>query len=153
MLGLLLWLMRMFISSLIGVAIGLAAIRALDYITVGVREFQVIRGKPEAVSLYVGGFIILVGLVIHGSALNPIFLGQSILIGSFFNIERLLVVILSMVVAIVFGWIFYLIFSRLAPFGVDLDDINQSPTAVATFLFSYEVFVGLALHAALTIPL
>lgn len=152
-LGILLWLSRTFVSSLLCVVVGFAAIKALDFITVDIKEFRVIRGKPEATALFVGGFIVFIGLVIHGSALNPFFFGQSILIGSFFNLARMLVVILSLATCAFFGWLFYVIFGKIAPFKVDLDDINQSPTAVGAFLFCYEVFLGLVVHAALTIPL
>lgn len=153
MLGILLWLLRTFVSSLLCIIIGFVAIVALDFITIGIKEFRAIRGKPEATSLFVGGFIVFIGLVIHGSALNPFFFGQSILVGSFFNPERFLVVLLSTVTCIFFGWLFYFIFGKIAPFKVDLDDINQSPTAVGAFLLCYEVFLGLVVHAALTIPL
>ena len=151
--GILFWLLRAFVSSLLCIAIGFAAIIALSLITVDIKEFQIIRGKPEATSLFVGGFIVFVGLVIYGSALNPFFLGQSILVGSFLNLERLLVVLLSAVTCIFFGCLFYVIFGKIATFKVDLDDVNKSPTAVGAFLLCYEVFLGLVIHAALTIPL
>ena len=151
--GILLWLLRTFVSSLLCIIIGFVAIKALDFITVDIKEFRVIRGKPEATALFVGGFIIFIGLIIHGSTLNPIFLGQSILIGSFFNLTRLLIVILSIAICVLFGWLFYVIFGKITPFDVDLDDVNNSPIGVGTFLFCYEVFLGLVIHAALTIPL
>jgi uncharacterized membrane protein YjfL (UPF0719 family) len=48
---------------------------------------------------------------------------------------------------------FYLVFAKLTPFGVDLDDINKHPMAVGLFLFCYEVFLGLIMLASLTIPI
>ena len=84
---------------------------------------------------------------------NPFFLGQSVIISSYFNLQRLLVVILSFLVSMLFGWLFYYIFAKLTPFGLDLDDVNKSPTAVGMFLFGYEVFLGLIIYGSLIIPL
>ena len=152
-LGILLWLLRTFISSLICLALGLLGIRMLTSITTEIKEFKAIRHNAEAIALFVGGFLIFAGLVIHGSSLNPIFLGQSIIIGSYFSLQRLLTVILSVIVSFFFGWFFYIIFAKISPMGIDLDDINKSPIAIGAFLFSYEVFLGLIIHASLSIPL
>jgi len=84
---------------------------------------------------------------------NPFFLGQSVIISSYFNLQRLLVVISSLLVSMLFGWLFYYIFAKLTPFGIDLDDVNKSPTAVGMFLFGYEVFLGLIIYGSLIIPL
>lgn len=84
---------------------------------------------------------------------NPFFLGQSVIISSYFNLQRLLVVISSFLVSMLFGWLFYYIFAKLTPFGIDLDDVNKSPTAVGMFLFGYEVFLGLIIYGSLIIPL
>jgi succinate-acetate transporter protein len=84
---------------------------------------------------------------------NPFFLGQSIILGSYFNIQRLLVVALSFFVSLIFGWLFYTIFAKLTPFGIDLDDVNKSPIAVGIYLFGYEVFLGLIIYGSLMVPL
>jgi uncharacterized membrane protein YjfL (UPF0719 family) len=121
--------------------------------TTKISEFKDIKGNPVATSLFVSGFLVFAGLVVYGSMVNPFFLGQSVLVGSYFNIQRLLVVALSFFVSLLFGWIFYVIFSKLRPFGVDLDDVNKSPIAVGIFLFGYEVFLGLIVYGSLMIPL
>jgi len=84
---------------------------------------------------------------------NPFFLSQSVMIGAYFNLQRLLAVLLSFFVSLLFGWLFYVIFAKLKPFGIDLDDINKNPVAVGAFLFSYEVFLGLIVYASLTLPI
>ena len=93
------------------------------------------------------------GLVIYGSMVNPFFLSQSVQVESFFNVERLLIVILSFLVSFIFGAVFYFIFSRLRLYNVDLDDINKHPVAIGIFLFCYEVFLGLIIFASLNVPL
>ena len=151
--SLFLWFIRAFISSVICLAIGLIAIKSLTHITTKISEFKTIKGNPVATSLFVSGFLVFSGLVVYGSMVNPFFLGQSVIIGSYFNIQRLLVVALSFFVSLFFGWLLYFVFAKLTPFGVDLDDVNKSPVAVGVFLFGYEVFLGLIIYGALMIPL
>ncbi len=153
LIGILLWFIRSFLTCIFCLLIGLGGIALLDKITVKIHEFKAIQGHAEATALFVGGFLMFAGLVVHGSVLNPIFFGQQILISSFINIQRFLVVSLSVLISLVFGWIFYLVFAKITPFNIDLDDINKSPTAVGTFMFCYEVFMGLIIHASLSIPL
>ncbi|TRO53294.1 hypothetical protein E2P61_01760 [Candidatus Bathyarchaeota archaeon] len=151
--SLLLWFVRAFISSVICLAIGFIAIKSLTHLTTKISEFKIIREDPVATSLFVSGFLIFAGLVVYGSMVNPFFLGQSVIVGSYFNLQRLLVVVLSFFVSLFFGWLFYFVFAKLTPFGVDLDNINTSPVAVGIFLFGYEVFLGLIVYGALMIPL
>lgn len=150
---LLLWFARALISSLICLIIGLISIKALTRITTKINEFKTIKGDPIATSLFLSGFLIFAGLVVYGSMVNPFFLGQSVMFGSFFNLQRLFVVGLSFFVSLIFGWIFYFVFAKLTPFEIDLDDINKSPIAVGAFLFGYEVFLGLLIYGSLMIPL
>jgi len=151
--SLLLWFVRALISSLICLFIGYVGIRGLDLMTTKIHEFKIIKGDPLATSLFVSGFLIYAGLVVYGSMVNPFFLAQSVVFGAYFNIERLLIVVLSFCVSLFVGWLFYFVFAVLTPFGVDLDDINKSPIAVGFFLFGYEVFLGVIMYASLMVPL
>ena len=148
-----LWFARAFVSSIICLAIGIIAIESLTRITTKISEFKSIKGNPVGTSLFVSGFLVFAGLVVYGSMVNPFFLGQSVLIGSYFNFQRLLMVVLSFFVSLFFGWLFYIVFAKLTPFGVDLDDVNKSPVAVGIYLLGYEVFLGLIIYGALMMPL
>ncbi len=148
-----LWFIRAFVSSLICLLIGYVGIRSITILTTKIKEFESIKGNSLATGLFVGGFFIYAGLVVYGSMVNPFFLSQSVTVGSYFNLQRLLVVIISFFVSLFFGGLFYLVFAKLRPFGIDLDDINKHPLAVGVFLFSYEVFLGLIMLASLTIPI
>ena len=148
-----LWFVRALISGLICVLIGFVGIRSITLLTTKIKEFESIKGNSLGTSLFVGGFFIYAGLVIYGSMVNPFFLSQSVTVGSYFNLQRLLVVVLSFFVSLIFGGLFYLLFEKLRLFGIELDDINKHPVAVGLFLFSYEVFLGLIMSASLTIPL
>lgn len=153
LLSLLLWFVRAFVSSLICLLIGYVGIRSITLLTTKVKEFESIKGNPLATSLFVGGFLVYAGLVVYGSMVNPFFLSQSVTIGAYFNFQRLLVVILSSFVGLLFGGLLYLVFARLRLFGIDLDDINKHPVAVGVFLCCYEVFLGLIVFASLTVPI
>lgn len=148
-----LWFIRAFVSSLICLVIGYVGIKSITVITSKIKEFESLRGDSLGTSLFVGGFFVYAGLVIYGSMVNPFFLSQSVNVGSYFNLQRLLVVVLSFFVSLVFGGLFYLVFAKLRPFGIDLDDINKHPTAVGAFLFCYELFLGLIVLASLTLPM
>lgn len=149
----LLWFVRAFISSLICLFLGYLGIRILDYMTTKITEFKDIKGDPVGTSLFVSGFFIFAGLVVFGCMNNPFFLGQSVTFGSYFNVERFFIILLSFFVSLFFGGLFYLVFAKLTPFGVDLDDVNKSPVAVGIFLFGYEVFLGIIMYASIVMPL
>jgi len=153
LIALLLWFVRAFVSSMICLLIGIIGIKSLTHITTKISEFKTIRGNPIGTSLFVSGFLVFAGLVVYGSMVNPFFLGQSVIFSSYFNFQRLLIVAISFFVSLFFGWLFYTIFAKLTPFGIDLDDINKSPVAVGVFLFGYEVFLGLLIFGSLMIPL
>ena len=148
-----LWFARALFSSFICLLIGLIGIKSITLFTRKIKEFESIRGNSLATSLFVGGFFVYTGLVVYGSMVNPFFLSQSVTIGSYFNLQLLLVVVLSFFVSLLFGGLLYIIFERLRLFGIELDNINQHPTAVGAFLFCYEVFLGLIILASLTIPI
>jgi uncharacterized membrane protein YjfL (UPF0719 family) len=148
-----LWFVRALISSLICLLIGFVGIKSLTLMTPKIKEFESIKGNSLATALFVGGFFVYAGLVVYGSMVNPFFLSQSITIGDYFNLQRLLVVILSFFVSLFFGALFILVFTKFRLFGIEMDDINKNPLAVGFFLFSFEVFLGFIMLASLTVPI
>ncbi len=148
-----LWFIRAFVSSLICLLIGYIGIKSITLITTKIKEFETIKGNSLATGLFVGGFFVYAGLVVYGSMVNPFFLAQSVTLGSYFNLQRLLVVVISFFVSLFFGALFYTVFAKLRPFGIDLDDINKHPMAIGVFLFCYEVFLGLIMLGSLTLPM
>jgi hypothetical protein len=133
--------------------IGIVGIKSLTFLTPKIKEFTVIKGHSLATSLFVGGFFVYTGLVVYGSMVNPFFLSQSVTIGAYFNLERLLVVVLSFFVSLFYGGLFYLVFDKFKLFGIELDDINKHPLAIGIFLLCYEIFLGLIVFASLIIPI
>lgn len=153
MYSLILWFIRALISSIICLLIGYLGIKGITLMTSEVNEFETIKGHPVATSLFLGGFFIYAGLVIYGSMVNPFFLSQSVSIGAFFNVTRLIVVVLSFIVSFLFGSLLQFVFSKLKLFEVDLGDINKDPIAVGAFLFCYQIFLGLIIFSSLNVPL
>jgi hypothetical protein len=150
---LVLWFVRALVSSLICLLIGYVGIKSITLFTTKIKEFESIKGSSLGTGLFVGGFFIYAGLVVYGSMVNPFFLSQSVTVGAYFNLQRLLVVIISFFVSLFFGGLFYLVFAKLKPFGIDMDDINKHPVAIGVYLFCYEVFLGLIVLASLTLPI
>jgi uncharacterized membrane protein YjfL (UPF0719 family) len=148
-----LWFLRVFVSSLICIILGYIGIRSITAFTTKIKEFESIKGNSLATSLVVSGFFVYAGLVIYGSMISPFFFSQSVNIGSYFNLQRLLVIIISFFVSLLYGGLFYLVFTKLRPFGIDLDDINKHPMAIGVYLFCYEVFLGLIMLGSLTFPM
>ena len=150
-----LWFVRAFVSSLVCLLIGYIGIRCITLVTTKIKEFESVKGNSLATGLFVGGFFVYAGLVVYGSMVNPFFLSQSAVatVGAYFNFQRLLVVVISFFISLFFGGIFYFVFGKLRPLGVDLDDINKHPMAVGVFLFCYEVFLGLIVLGSLTLPI
>ena len=148
-----LWFLRALISSLICLGIGLIGIKSITLLTKKIREFETIRGNSLATALLVGGFFIYAGFVVYGSMVHPFFLSNSVVTTAYFDLQALLVVVLSFFASLLFGGLLYVIFERIRLFGIDMDAINKHPVAVGAFLFCYEVFLGLIMLAALTNPL
>jgi hypothetical protein len=153
MYSLILWFIRALISSIICLVIGYLGIKGISLMTKEINEFETIKGHPVATSLFLGGFFIYAGLVIYGSMVNPFFLSQSVSIGAFFNVTRLIVVVLSFIVSFLFGSLLQFVFSKLKLFEVDLGDINKDPIAVGAFLLCYQIFLGLIIFSSLNVPL
>lgn len=153
LLSLVLWFIRAFVSGLICLLIWYVGIKSITLLTTKIKEFESMKGNPLATSLFVGGFFVYAGLIIYGSMVKPFFLSQSVTVGAYFNLESLLVIIISFFVSLLFGGLFYQVFVKLRPFGIDLDDINDHPVAVGVFLFCYQVFLGLIMFASLIVPI
>jgi uncharacterized membrane protein YjfL (UPF0719 family) len=126
-------------------------IRALDALTPHIPHRQRIGENPIATGLFIAGFFILTGLVIHGTITAPMAVGGPILI-YFFDFRRLGLLAISFVVSLLIGIALFYLVDKLTP-KIPFASINQDPIAVGIHVFGYLIFFGLILHAALTTPL
>ena len=147
----LVWLAKIILLALICTLLAWLGVRTLDALTPHIHKRQRIGESPVATGLFIAGFFILVGLVIHGAATAHTAIGSSI-VGYIFNFRTWGLLALSFLVSLLFGIALFNIVDKLTP-KIPFVSINESPVAVGIYVFGYLIFFGLILHAALTTPL
>jgi len=147
----LIWLAKVIVLALISILLAWLGIRGLDALTPHIHQRQRIGESPVATGLFIAGFFILVGLVIHGAMTAFTAVGSSIA-GYIFDFRTWGILALSFVVSLLVGIALFHIADKLTP-KIPFVSINKSPEAVGVYVFGYLVFFGLILHAALTTPL
>lgn len=147
----LIWVARIIVLALVSSLLAWLGIRALDALTPEISKRQRIGESPVATGLFIAGFFILVGLVIHGAATAYTVVGSSI-VGYIFDFRTWGLLAVSFVISLLIGLALFRIVDKLTP-KIPFLSINESPVAVGIYAFGYLVFFGLILHAALTTPL
>ncbi len=147
----LLWVAKTILLALICTLLAWLGIRVLDALTPHIHKRQRIGEDPVATGLFIAGFFILVGLVIHGTITAPTVIGGPLL-AYFFDFRRLGLLAVSFLISLLIGIALFRIVDKLTP-RIAFMNIKDSPVAVGIYVFGYLVFFGLILHAALTTPL
>ncbi len=147
----LIWLAKVIVLALISILLAWLGIRVLDALTPQIHQRQRIGEDPVATGLFIAGFFILVGLVIHG-AITALTAVVPPILGYIFDFRTLGVLAISFVVSLLIGIALFHIVDKLTP-KIPFKSINKSPVAVGIYIFGYLVFFGLILHAGLTGPL
>jgi len=147
----LLWVARTIILAVICAFLAWLGIRVLDALTPHIHKRETIGQDPVSVGLFIAGFFILVGLVIHGTITGPVLVGAGIL-ESLIDLRRLGLIAVSFLLSLLLGIVLFRIIDKLTP-KIPFGSIGKSPIAVGTYVFGYLVFFGLIMHAALTTPL
>ncbi len=146
-----LWLGRTAFFSLACALLLWLGIQVLDALTPKIHERQKIGESPIATGLFLGGFLIFTGLVIHGAATVPILIGASF-VKTVFCPTRLGLVAAGFLLSVLVGAIFINVVGWITR-KITLASINKEPVAVGLYVFGYLIFFGLVLNAALTTPL
>jgi len=147
----LIWMARIVWLALICTLLAWFGIRALDALTPHIHQRQRIGESPIATGVFIAGFFILVGLVIHGAATAPAVFGAPLL-EYFFDFRRMGLLAISFLISLLIGIALFHIVDKLTP-RIPFVSINKEPVAVGVYVFGYLLFFGLILHAALTTPL
>ncbi len=147
----LIWLARVILLALICTLLAWLGIRALDALTLHIHQRQRIGENPIATGLFIAGFFILVGLVIHG-AITALTVVVAPVLGYIFDFRTWGVLAISFVISVLIGIALFYMVDKLTP-RIPFVSVNKSPVAVGIYVFGYLVFFGLVLHAALTTPL
>jgi len=146
----LIWLARIVVLVFICILLAWLGIRALDALTPHIHERQRIGESPIATGLFIAGFFILIGLVIHGAATAYTTVGGPI-VGYIFDFRTWGLAAISFAISLLIGIALLHIVDKLTP-KIPFININKSPVGVGIYVFGYLVFFGLILHAALTTP-
>jgi len=145
-----LWLAKTGILVLVYGFLAWLGVRALDVLT-PLHERQRIGDSPLATALFMAGFFILIGLVIHGGATAPAVVGGPLL-EYLIDFRRLGLIAASFVVSLLLLLLMFLVLDKATP-RIPFISIENDSTAVGIYVFGYLVFFGLVLHAALNSPL
>ena len=144
----LIWLAKVIVLALISALLAWLGIRALDALTPHIAHRQRIGENPVATGLFIAGFFILVGLVIHG-AITALTAVTAPILGYIFDFRTWGILAISFLASLLIGVALFYIVDKLTP-KIPFGSINESPVAVGVHVFGYLVFFGLILHAALT---
>jgi len=147
----LLWVARVIIWTFICMLLAWLGIRALDALTPSIHQRQEIGENPISVGLFMAGFSILIGLVVHGIVTGPVIVGAGLLY-SLIDPRRLGLIAISFFISLLLGIALLHIIDKLTP-KIPFGSVEQSPIAVGIYVFGYLLFFGLIIHGALTMPL
>ena len=154
----LLWtLTRSFVTFIICFGTGLAGLKVLDWLTPEIKELRRIRREPLPTALFAFGMFVFLSLAFLGSVMAPLPIGVSSGLGAAVNPwvvfgYRLIALFAGFLISLIFAAIFYRILSKVAPFGIDLDDVNKSSLATAIYTTGYMVFLGVIVYGSLLLP-
>ncbi len=146
-----LWMARIIWLVLICTLLALLGVRAMDALTPHIPKRQRIGESPVATGLFIAGFFILIGMVIHGATTAPTVVGGPLL-QYFFDFRRLGLLAISFLISLLIGLALFYLVDKVTP-KIPFTNIKKSPEAVGIYVFGYLIFFGLILHAALTTPL
>lgn len=147
----LVWIGRMVIVTFICTTLGWLGIRVLDVLTPHIHQREKIGENPISVGLFIAGFIIFIGLIIHGNCTAPVAIGGS-LISSLIDPRRLGLMSICFFASLLVGIVLFDIFNKLTP-KIPFLSIKDNSIAVGIYVFGYLIFLGVILHSALTMSL
>jgi len=145
------WIVRIVVISFICTFLGWLGIRVLDALTPKIHQREKIGENPISVGLFIGGFTIFIGLIIHGACTAPMAIGSS-LTKSLINFRRLGLITISFFVSLLIGIALFNILDKLTP-KIPFLNIKDNSIAVGIYVLSYLLFLGIILHSALTMSL
>ncbi|MFC2008587.1 DUF350 domain-containing protein, partial [Chloroflexota bacterium] len=108
----LLWVGRTALLSLIAALLGWLGISVLDVLTPKIRQRKRVGESPISAGMFVGGFMIMIGLVIHGVVTGPVVVGSGLL-NSLVDPVRLGLIAVSFVVSLLLGIVLLHLVDRL----------------------------------------
>ncbi|NQS89022.1 hypothetical protein HQ584_04450 [Patescibacteria group bacterium] len=145
------WVIRVVIITFFCSFLGWLGIRILDVLTPTIHQRKIIGENPISIAFFIAGFIIFLGCIIHGVSTSPIAIGRSLLT-SLIDFNQLELLTINFFVSLLVAVALFNIFNKLTP-KIRFFAIKDNSIAVGIYVFSYFVFLGIVLHAALTMSL
>ena len=147
----LIWLAKVVLLVFVSALLAWLGVRAMDALIRQVDYHERIRENPVAIGLFIAGFFILIGLVIHG-AITALTAVTAPVVWYIFDFRTWGILGVSFVISLLLGVALFYVVDKLTP-DIKFGRINENPVAAGLHVFGYLVFFGLILHAALTGPL
>jgi uncharacterized membrane protein YjfL (UPF0719 family) len=147
----LIWLAKVVLLVVVSTFLAWLGVRALDALIPHIPYRERIGESPVAVGLFIAGFFILIGLVIHG-AITALTAVTAPIVWYIFDFRTWGLLALTFVISLLLGVALFYIVDKLTP-KIPFGSITDSPVAAGLHIFGYLVFFGLILHAALSGPL
>jgi len=147
----LIWLAKIILLTIVATLLAVLGVRIIDALTPQIHKRQRIGESPVATGLYIAGFFILIGLVIHGATTSYTAVGSSV-VEYIFNFRTWGLLAVSFAISLLIGFAVFRIADKLTP-KIPFMSIDKNPVAVGIYVFGYFIFFGLILNAALTSPL
>ena len=147
----LVWLAKVVLLTFVSVVLAWFGVLTLDALTPHIAHRERIGEDPVAVGIFIAGFFIFMGLVIHG-AISALTAVTEPIVWYIFDFRTWGLLAISFLVSLLVGVIVFHFVDWLTP-KIPFMSINRSPVAAGIHVFGYLLFFGLILHAALTGPL
>jgi len=137
------WVVKVVFFTLICFFLGWLGLRVLDALTPKIHQRELIGKDPRAVGLFISGFFIYLGLVIHGAVTTlP---GGLVVIDSI--MRRLGLISVAFVISLFLAVGMFNLLDRLTP-KIPFISLRESSIGTALYVFGYFAFLGLITHAA-----
>lgn len=145
------WMCRVIVLALISTLLAWLGVRVLDALNPRIHKRQLIGESPVATGLFIAGFLIMVGMVIHG-AVTSLTVVVAPIWRYIFDFRTWGLLAASFLISLLMAVALFHLVDRLTP-KIPFKNISRSPEAVGIYVFGYLVLLGLILHAALSVPL
>ena len=137
------WVVKVVFFTLICFILWWMGQRVLDAQTPQNHQRKLIGKDPRAVGLFISGFLLYLGLVIHGAVTTlP---GGLLILDSI--MRRLGLIVIAFVMSLLLAVGMFNLLDRLTP-KIPFSSLRESSLGTGLYVFGYFAFLGLITHAA-----
>ena len=137
------WVLKVIFFTLICFFLGWLGLRVLDVLTPHIHERELIGKDPRSVGLFISGFLVYIGLVIHGAVTTlP---GGSLELDLI--MRRLGLIVIAFAISLLLAVGVFNFLDRLTP-KIPFSSLRKSSLGTGVYVLGYFVFLGLITHAA-----